>query len=62
MATDELTATETERERETLVRCVADAFEALKMIPDMDANGPILVWLSEHYLHVRRKESSSPSR
>lgn len=26
------------------------------MIPDLDANGPILVWMSEHVFQVQLKE------
>jgi len=63
MTTDELRVTETtKKDRESLVRCVADAFEALKMIPGIDANGPILVWLSEHFLDLHRKEAPTPPR
>lgn len=60
MTTNELK--NTEKDRESLVRCAADAFDALKMIPDIDANGPILVWLAEQFLQLQRKEASSPPR
>jgi hypothetical protein len=46
----------TQDERLSLVRCATDAFEALKMIPDLDPNGPILVWMSDHLLELQRKE------
>ena len=62
MTTDELRVTETEKERESVVRCAADAFEALKMIPDIDANGPILVWLSDQFLDLHRRGTSTPPR
>jgi hypothetical protein len=45
----------TEKDRECLVQCVTDAFEALRLIPGVDTNGPILVWLSEHFLHAHRR-------
>ena len=61
MTTDELRVTET-KDRESLVRCVADAFEALKMIPDIDANGPILVWLSDQYLDLHRRGAPTSPR
>jgi hypothetical protein len=55
MTTDELKVAAADKDRESLVRCAADAFEALKVIPGVDPNGPILVWLSEHLLQIRRK-------
>jgi hypothetical protein len=60
MMTDELKVTE--RDRECFVRCVSDAFDALKLIPGIDANGPILVWLSGQLLHSHQKSVSSPVR
>src|SRR5258708_3622359 len=60
MLTDELRVTE--KDRECLVRCVSDAFEALKIIPGIDANGPILVWLSGHLLHLHQQGAASPPR
>ena len=60
MATDQMRITE--EDREPLVRCTADAFEALKMIPGIDANGPILVWLSDQFLQLQRKRAAPPRR
>jgi hypothetical protein len=37
-----------ERERDILVRSIEEAFEALRVIPELDANGPVLVWLTDH--------------
>ena len=45
-----------DRERDLLVRCVSDAYEALRVVPGLDQNGPVLVWLADHLLEVRRKE------
>jgi hypothetical protein len=66
MTTTEKRVTQEEQERLSLVRCATDAFESLKMIPDLDPNGPILVWMSEHLHQTQRKdepkETSSPPR
>jgi hypothetical protein len=43
------------KDRELLVTCVAEAYEALKFIPGVDENGPILVWMTEHLLHAHRR-------
>ena len=56
MTTSEKGVTQEENERLFLARCATDAFESLKMIPDLNANGPILVWMSELLFQVRRKE------
>jgi hypothetical protein len=37
-----------ERERDILIRSIEEAFEALRVIPGIDENGPVLVWLTEH--------------
>jgi hypothetical protein len=37
-----------DEERELLVRCVEDAYEALRIMPGVDENGPALVWLADH--------------
>lgn len=44
-----------ERERDCLVACVGEAYEALRVLPGVDENGPALVWLAEHLLHVHRR-------
>ena len=35
-------------ERDLLVQCIEDAYEALRLIPGVDANGPALVWFADH--------------
>jgi hypothetical protein len=53
-----MTATSSEtrdRDRDQLVLCIGDAYEALRVIPGLDANGPALVWLAEHFLELRRE-------
>ena len=42
-------------ERDILIQCVADAYEALRLVPGIDANGPALVWFAEHLLHAHRR-------
>lgn len=45
-----------EKERDVLVHCIADAYEALRVIPGVDQNGPALVCLADHLLEIRRRE------
>jgi hypothetical protein len=42
-------------ERKTLILCVEEAYEALRLIPGLDANGPAVVWLAEHLLEARHR-------
>jgi hypothetical protein len=48
-----------ERERELLISCVEDAYESLRLIPGLDANGPAVVWLADQLLQVRRRLASA---
>lgn len=41
-----------ERERELLVQCIEEAYEALHLMPGVDENGPALVWLADHLLEA----------
>ena len=43
-----------EKERELIVRCVAEAYETLDLIPGVNPNGPALVWLAEQFRQLRR--------
>jgi hypothetical protein len=55
---DVMTATTTdvvEQERDLLVRCISEAYEELRLLPGLDANGPALVWFCEHLLDAYRK-------
>ena len=45
-----------EQERDRLVKCVEDAYDALRLIPGLDANGPALVWLADHLLAAHSRE------
>jgi hypothetical protein len=44
-----------EHERELLITCVEDAYESIRLLPGLDANGPALVWLADHLLDARRQ-------
>ena len=43
-----------EKERELIVRCLAEAYETLGIIPGVNPNGPALVWLAEQFRQLRR--------
>lgn len=43
-----------ESERTLLVRSLAEAYEELRVLPGIDANGPALVWLADQFLQVAR--------
>ena len=43
-----------ENERELIVRCVAEAYETLDLIPGVNPNGPALVWLADQFRQLRR--------
>jgi hypothetical protein len=44
-----------ERERELLVTSIEEAYEALRLIPGVDANGPALVWLADHLMQAHMR-------
>jgi hypothetical protein len=44
-----------EREREVLIRSVEEAYEALRVIPGIDENGPLLVWLTDHLYQAHNR-------
>jgi hypothetical protein len=46
-----------ERERDLVTRCVGDAYEVLDLIPGVNPNGPILVWLAENFKQIRKAHS-----
>jgi hypothetical protein len=48
-----------QKERDVLIRCVADAHEALRLLPDVDQNGPALVWLASHLLEAHRHNEAA---
>jgi hypothetical protein len=44
-----------EKERDLLITCVEEAYEALRLLPGLDANGPAVVWLADQLLQARRR-------
>jgi primosomal protein N'' len=49
-----------QKDRDLLVQCLAEAHESLRLLAGVDENGPALVWLAEHLLHAARR-SEEPS-
>ena len=43
------------KERDLAVKCVGEAYEALHLMPGVDENGPVLVWLAEQFIQIQRK-------
>ena len=43
------------KERDLVVKCVGQAYEALHLMPGVDENGPVLVWLAEQFMQIQRK-------
>jgi hypothetical protein len=39
-----------EQERDLVVKCIGEAYDALRVLPGVDANGPVLVWLAEKFV------------
>jgi hypothetical protein len=47
-----------EREQALLFRCIEEPYEALRQLPGVDANGPILVWLAEQLKEAHKRSAS----
>jgi hypothetical protein len=47
-----------EKERDVLITCVEEAYEALRLLPGMNANGPAVVWRADQLLQVRRQHET----
>jgi hypothetical protein len=49
-----------DQERDILIRCITDAYEALRILPGLDANGPSLVWVAENLrqAHIKNHEAA----
>ena len=43
------------KERDLVVKCIGEAYEALHLMPGVDENGPVLVWLAEQFMQIQRK-------
>lgn len=42
------------KEHDLVVKCIGEAYEALHLMPGVDANGPVLVWLADQFMQIRR--------
>jgi hypothetical protein len=43
------------KERDLVVKCIGEAYEALHLMPGVDENGPVLVWLAEQFMQTQRR-------
>ena len=43
------------KERDLVVKCIGEAYEALHLMPGVDENGPVLVWLADQFVLIRRR-------
>ena len=43
------------KERDLVVKCIGEAYDALHLMPGVDANGPVLVWLAEQFMQIQRR-------
>lgn len=46
-------------ERDLIARCVGEAYEVLDLIPGVEPNGPILVWLAEQFRQLGKAEADA---
>jgi hypothetical protein len=53
MSTEAATGRDLDRQRDAIVRCVGDAYELLDLLPGVDPNGPVLVWLADQLRQLR---------
>ena len=49
------------KERDLVVKCIGEAYEALHLMPGVDENGPVLVWLADQFVQIQRR-ADKPSR
>jgi hypothetical protein len=42
--------------RDLIARCVGEAYGVLDLIPGVDQNGPVLVWLAEQFWQIDMKQ------
>jgi len=43
------------KERDLVVKCIGEAYEALHLMPGVDENGPVLVWLADQFVQIQRR-------
>jgi hypothetical protein len=54
------TQTEIEsKERDLVVKCIGQAYEALHLLPGVDENGPVLVWLAKQFMQIQRRADNA---
>jgi len=47
------------KERDLVVKCISQAYEALHLLPGVDENGPVLVWLAEQFMQIQRRADNA---
>ncbi|MCW2718760.1 MAG: hypothetical protein QOG20_6010 [Pseudonocardiales bacterium] len=45
-----------EKERDRITQCVGEAYSVLDLIPGVNPNGPILVWLAEQFRQLQEAD------
>jgi hypothetical protein len=53
MSTDAATGQDLDKQRDAIVRCVGEAYELLDLLPGVNPNGPVLVWLADQLRLLR---------
>jgi hypothetical protein len=51
----EVSSAAVDRARMLLVRCIEESFDSLRVIPGLDENGPVLMWMADHMLEAHRR-------
>lgn len=53
MSTQSATGKDLDQQRDALARCVGEAYDLLDLLPGVNPNGPILVWLADQLRQLR---------
>jgi hypothetical protein len=53
MSTEAATGRDLDQQRDAIVRCVGEAYELLDLLPGVNPNGPVLVWLADQLRQLR---------
>ena len=53
MSTEAATRRDLDQQRDAIVRCVGEAYELLDLLPGVNPNGPVLVWLADQLRQLR---------
>jgi hypothetical protein len=59
MSTQSATGKDLDQQRDALVRCVGEAYELLDLLPGVNPNGPVLVWLADQLRQLRLPTAGS---